>query len=227
MTKAKRCQGRNSVRQPAPYSKAQVVREMKRACHPPRKMPWPKEAFTTLAARLSDAARGYAGASQVRQTKLEALYAAKLNHTRAKAAYRQAKKSYQAAYRSAQAAKVNLVELRGAYDRAFRDAYAKWCARHPKAGQDDCLRAVRELARLRGVDVTQMARLLGYRAERTPAELAEDLKRYLDGTPMHEIARERGISRQAVYDHIRQSEVAAIHSAALVRERSHNGRLVL
>lgn len=223
MTKEER-QGRNSGGQPAPYRKAQVVREVKRACHRRLTMSWPKEAFRTLATRLSDAAPVYADASQVRRAKLEALYAAKLNHTRAKAAYRQAKKSYQVAYHSEQSARVNLGDLRAAYDRAFRNAYAQWCARYPKGDHDDRLRAVRELSHLRGVAVTQMARLLGYRAERTAAEMAEDLRRYLDGTPMIEIARERGISRQAVYDRIRQAKVAAINSATRVRGRSDDDR---
>ncbi len=172
----------------------------------------------TLAARLSDAARVYAEASRLRRTKLDVLYAAKLKHTRSKTAYRQAKKSYEAAYRSEQAAKVNLADLRAAYDQVFRDAYVKWCARHPRADHDDRLQTVRELARFRGVAETQMARLLGYRAERTATEIAEDLRRYLNGTPMLEIARERGISRQAVYDRIRHSKVTAIRSAGNARE---------
>ena len=181
-------------------------------------MPWPKETFATLAARVSEATRAYVEASQVRRTRLEAVQVAKVNHARTKAAYRQAKRYYKTAYRSAQAAKRRLDEVRGAYDQAFRDAYARWCARNPQAGHDERLLAVRELARLRGIAVTQMARLLGYRAERTPAEVAEDLRRYLGGTPVLEIARERGISRQAVYDRIRHSKVAAIQFAAGARE---------
>ncbi len=211
-------QGRASVRQPAPYRKAQVVRQVEAPCHRPCTTPWPKKAFATLAARFSEAARVYAEASRARRTKLDALYAAKVDHTRSKTAYRQAKKSYRSAYHSAQAAKANLVELQGAYDRAFRDAYAKWCAGHPQADQDDHILAVRELGRLRGIAVTQMARLLGYRAERTPVEIAEDLRRYLNGVPMIEIARERGISRQAVYDRIRHAKVTAIWSAGNARE---------
>lgn len=182
-------------------------------------MEWPKEVLAALAARLSDAARAYAEASRNRRMRLQAVSVAKVDHARTTAAYRQAKRAYQTAYRSAQAAKLRLGEVRDAYDQAFRDAYARWCARNPQAGHEDRLLAVRELARLRSVAVTQMARLLGYRAERTPTELAEDLRRYLNGTPVIEIARERGISPQAVYDHMRHSKVGAIRSARPARER--------
>jgi len=218
MTNVHKRQGQDPAQQPAPYRKAQVVWEVKRACHPPRAIPWPKEAFATLAVRLSDAERVCAEASRVRRTKLDALYAAKQDRTRAKAAYRKAGRSYETAYRSAQTAKLHVMEVRGAYDEAFRDAYVKWCTRQPKASHEARLVAVRELARLRGVAVTQMARLLGYRAERTPVEIAEDLRRYLNGTPMLEIARERGISRQAVYDRIRHAKVTAIRPAGNARE---------
>ena len=71
--------------------------------------------------------------------------------------------------------------------------------------------------------MAQMARLLGYRAERTPHEVAEDLHRYLTGTPVYLIARERGISRQAVYDRFRHQKVSAMRSAPHTREGLNSG----
>ena len=191
---------------------------MNRPCHRPSKQVWPEDVFTRLASHVTAAARAYIGAGESRRTRLEAMYAAKAEHARAKASYWQAKDDYQIAFRSVQAAKARLGDAQRLYDNAFRDAYADWCARRLRIGHGDRLQAVRELARIRGVSVTQMARLLGYRAERTPREVAEDLQRYLNGIPVHVIARERGISRQAVYDRFRQHKVNAVQVAPRARE---------
>lgn len=196
----------------APCVKAQVAGGMNRPCHRPRADGWPEKAFAGLAARVSDAAEAYGEAAQVRRTRLEAMYGAKVAQARAKAAYRQAKRAYETACRSTQAAKTHLEDLQRAYDQAFRDTYVEWRARHPRADHDDRILELRDLARLRGVTVTQMARLLGYRAGRTSHEVVEDLRRYLNGTPALVIARERGISRQAVYDRIRHYKVGAVRS---------------
>jgi hypothetical protein len=196
----------------APCVKAQVARGMNRPCHRPRAGGWPERAFAGLAARVSDAARAYDKAARVRRLRLEAMYGAKVAQARARAAYRQAKRVYATACRSTQAAKTHLEDLQRAYDQAFRDAYVEWLARHPRADHDDRLLALHDLARLRGVTVTQMARLLGYRAARTSDEVAEDIRRYLTGTPVLVIARERGISRQAVYDRIRQHKIGSVRS---------------
>ncbi len=196
----------------APCVKAQVASGMNRPCHRPRAGGWPERAFTDLAARVSDAARAYAEAAQVRRKRLEAMYGAKVAQARARAAYRQAKRAYATTCRSTQAAKTKLEDLQRAYDQAFRDAYVEWRARHPRVDPDDRLLALRDLARLRGVTVMQMARLLGYRAGRTSHEVAEDIRRYLNGTPVLVIARERGISRQAVYDRIRQYKIGSVRS---------------
>ncbi len=196
----------------APCVKAQVASGMNRPCHRPRAEGWPEKAFASLAARVSDAAQTYVEAAQVRRTRLEAMYGAKVAQARARAAYRQAKRAYETACRSTQAAKTKLEDLQRAYDQVFRDAYVEWLTRQLRADHDDRLLALRDLARLRGVTVTQMARLLGYRAGRTSHEVAEDIRRYLNGTPVLVIARERGISRQAVYDRIRQYKIGSVRS---------------
>jgi hypothetical protein len=193
----------------APCVKVQVADGMDRPCHYPPAEGWPEEAFAGLAARVSEAARAYAESAQIRRAGLDAMCGAKVAQARARAAYRQAKRAYEAACRSTQAAKTLLGDMERAYDQAFRDAYVEWRARHPRAGRNDRLLALRDLARLRGVTLTQMARLLGYRAGRTSDEVAEDLRRYLNGTPALVIARERGISRQAVYERIRHHRVGA------------------
>jgi AraC-like DNA-binding protein len=146
------------------------------------------------------------------------MYAAKAEHMRAKAIYRQAKDDYQIAFRALQAAKARLGDAQLLYDNAFRDAYADWCARRLGSGHGDHLQAVRELARIRGVSVRQMTRLLGYRAHRTSREVADDLHRYRIGTPVLAIARERGISRQAVYDRFRAYKLKAMRIPPSVRE---------
>jgi len=164
------------------------------------------------------AVRAYAGATRARQVRLQAMYAAKVEYARARARYRRARRAYDVACRLLQAAKARLEDAQRLYDNAFRSAYIDWCARHPRSSHGDRLQAVRELARLRRVSVTQMARLLGYRAERTPREVAEDLHRYLAGTPVLAIARERGISRQAVYDQMRQHKARIMELAQRARE---------
>ena len=200
-----------------PCVKGRVAQDMERPCHRFPKQVWPEDVFTLLASHVTAAIRAYVGAGESRRARLEAMYAAKAEHARAKAGYRQAEDEYQIAFRALQAAKARLGDAQRLYDNAFRDAYADWCARR-LGSRGDRLQAVRELARIRGVSVRQMTRLLGYRAHRTSREVVEDLHRYRTGTTVLTIARERGISRQAVYDRFRAYKLKATQVPPSMRE---------
>jgi len=207
----------------SPCDKVKVAQDMNRPCHRLRRPKWPQDVFTLLASRLTAAVGVYAEVAESRQARLEAMYATKAEFAHTLAAYRKARDAYHTACQSVQTAKARLGDAQRLYDNAFRDAYADWCARQPQSDHIDRLQAVRELALIRGVPMAQMARLLGYRAERTPHEVAEDLHRYLTGTPVYLIARERGISRQAVYDRFRHQKVSAMRSAPHTREGLNSG----